>query len=326
MRPSLVSCSVSFVTLVLFACGGNGSSSNGVVASDASTDSPPATSDGPSGTDSPTSDDGSTLSDAPLSDASPPSDAPSEGGSLAYYGIVAAAIVPTVGNTYSVSTSYGAAPGYVVPGSTCAGTTSGDCCYVPAAQPTDAGADAGSPPAPPSAGIVTIAAAADAGTLTTMTPTGGAYTPVTNPPTTSVTWNPGDSLSIAATGDQVHPYSGTLATGALFSGVTPTLDDAMTINRGQDFQITWTSEGLQGETVTLVVSASSVAGSHGVITCVVPDSQAQVTVSSSLFGHFSTGDHASVQLLRTVLSKAAADNATIYLEGQVSSTGAGTFF
>jgi hypothetical protein len=319
MRNHLASYSALLAATALFGCGGGGSSSNVGSTSDASADTSSPTLDASADNSSPTND------GSAANDGSPPSDAGPDGGQLAYYGIVTAAIVPALGNTYSLATSYGAAANYVPPGSTCTGTKAGDCCYVPPPQPTDAGADAGAPPSPPSAGIVTIAAASDAGTLATMTPTSGTYPPATNPPTASVTWNPGDTLSVSATGDQVHPYGGELATGALFSGVNPPLSNTMTISRGQNFAIAWTAEGKQAETVTLVVSATSASGAHGTITCVVPDTQAAVTVSSSLFSHFSAGDYASVQLLRTVVSKAAGDNATIYLQGLVSNNGSGTF-
>lgn len=251
-----------------------------------------------------------------------------EGGGIAYYGVVSAAITASsLSNSYTADTYYGPVGDYVVPGSSCAGTKAGSCCYVAPPKPADAGADAAAPPTPLTAGIVAINASADAGVLATMTPSGaGAYTAVTNPPTTSLTWSPGDALGVVATGDQVDKFSGTLATGALLSGVSPALNGAMSINPGQNYTISWTRDSTAGETVTLTISATKIStASEGTITCVVADSAQTVTVDSSLLGKFSDGDFASIVLTRDLTSTATDSNATLYLIGSVSESGSGTF-
>jgi pyruvoyl-dependent arginine decarboxylase (PvlArgDC) len=88
--------------------------------------------------------------------------------------------------------------------------------------------------------------------------------------------------------------------------------------------VTWTEDASSGEMVTLVISATKVSVSDGVITCVVPDSAETVTVDSSLLGEFSNGDFVSVVLSRAATSMASDTNATIYLIGGVSSSGTGT--
>jgi hypothetical protein len=272
--------------------------------------------------------DGSKSEDGPTVGDSGKEGGSAEGGGIAYYGVVSAAITASsLSNSYTADTYYGPVADYVVPGSSCAGTKAGSCCYVAPPKPADAGADAAAPPPPPTAGIVTINASADAGVLATMTPSAaGTYTAVTNPPTTSLTWSPGDALGVVATGDQVDKFSGTLATGALLSGVSPALNGAMSNNPGQNYTLSWTQDSTAGETVTLTISATKIStASEGTITCVVADSAQTVTVDSSLLGKFSDGDFASIVLTRDLTSTAKDTNATLYLIGSVSESGSGTF-
>jgi hypothetical protein len=248
-----------------------------------------------------------------------------------YYGLFTVSVeAGNISNTYVAETGYGPIDGYVAPG-TCpaSGTKVGDCCFVPPAKPTDAG----TPPTPPDAGNITLT---DGGsTLAMMDPAAGIYTAVTNPPTTALTWSPGDKLGVSATGHQVDAYTGMLATGALLSGVTTsggtatstTFSDAMSINVTADFVVKWAEDTIAtGDNVTLVLTGSHGGASDGTITCYAPDSDKTVSVDKSLLANFSTtGETATASLSRSVISTATDANAKIYLIGSVSESGAGTY-
>jgi hypothetical protein len=324
-KSGLTALCLALSTAPLFGCGSSGNTP--LPQLDASNDAVAETDDG-GGADGATSSDGGGGTDGSQSDdAGVPSEGGADGGAAApYYGVLSATITTTAPfntNQYAAVAVFGPAADYTAPGATCSGTKAGDCCFVAPPAPSDAGTDAGAP-APVLAGIITWNASGDAGTLATMTPSNGSYAAVTNPPTSGLTWNAGDALGVAATGDTVHPFSGTLKTGALLAGVTPSLGGFHVINRGQNYQLSWTKDASAGQNVTLVLSATKGTTAEGTITCVVPDSQAQVTVESTLLGHFSAGDNAALTLSRTLHSSASADNASIHLVGSSMQSGTAT--
>jgi hypothetical protein len=139
----------------------------------------------------------------------------------------------------------------------------------------------------------------------------------------SLPWNPGDDLSIVATGDAVHAFSGALQVPALLSGVTPVLGQAaLVINRTQDFNITWTPEGRENESVLLILQQSTQPAT--ICYCIAPDATAALTVDASLLSQFSTQD-GRMSLERLITSTASSDNATVTLVGEVAET-AGVIF
>ena len=151
-----------------------------------------------------------------------------------------------------------------------------------------------------------------------------AYTLVASQP-----WKPGDALAVSATGNQVHAFSGTLHTGAPLSGVTPVIGPApVIIDLTQNFEVSWSPEGISGEIVLLMLRRGGLT-----CYCIVPDAAAKVTVDSSVVGGFGnayyvgTGEPPSGTILldRLVTSTASGDNATIALIGEVMQTGTVTF-
>jgi hypothetical protein len=333
VRIGILTCVVT-ITGFGVGCGGSGSTglgSDGGTTADSSSDGPTGKDAGPK-SDGGKSADGGTSSDGGKTEGGKtPDSATDSPGGPEYYGIFSVSVAAgNLSNTYAAVTSYGPIADYVTPG-TCpaSGTKVGDCCFVAPPKPTDAG----TPPTPPDAGNITLTDGAS--TLATIDPTSGVYTAVTNPPTTALTWSPGDKLGVSATGHQVDTYTGMLATGALLSGVTTSggtatstmFSDAMSINTTSDFVVNWSEDTIAtGDNVTLVLTGSHGGASDGSITCFVPDSDKTVSVDKSLLANFSTtGETATVSLSRSVVSNATDANATIYLVGSVSESGAGTY-
>jgi hypothetical protein len=267
---------------------------------DSSADGPTTGEGGGKGKDGGTSTDGGKSTDGGQStdggknsEGGASTDSPTDTSSgIQYYGLFSVSVASGITDTYTASTSYGPIAEYVAPG-TCpaSGTKVGSCCFVAPAK----AADAGTPPTPPDAGNITLT---DGGsTLAMMDPALGIYTAVTNPPTTALTWGPGDKLGVSATGHQVDAYTGMLATGALFTGVTTsggtgtstTFSDVMSINVTSDFVVNWAEDTIEtGDDVTLVLTGSHGGTSDGTITCYVPDSAKTVSVDKTLLSNFST--------------------------------------
>jgi hypothetical protein len=219
--------------------------------------------------------------------------------------------------SYSASASFYAVPDSGTTSGACAGTKSGNCCYTPPSQ-----ADGGTTSTTPvGAGGITIKDGTT--TIATLTPTGTTYTPVSDPPTSALTWNAGDTINISAAGDTVHAFSGMVTAAALFAGVSPALSyiTPIAITRSSDFTITWTAG--TGK-VTLLVSALKVATSEGVIVCSAADT-GTMTVPTALLTNFSAGDTGVVTLTRAETTDASNDNATITLSSSTSSGGTATF-
>jgi hypothetical protein len=212
------------------------------------------------------------------------------------------------------------------------GPSAGSCCCM-------IGMSTPMPIQPPDGATVTLTSADGASTLATLlpsTPTSttttiglqmygtwdlgrwGAVVPGCYAPVGSQPWNPGDALRVSATGNQVHAFSGTLQTGSLLSGVTPSIGSApLVIDHSQNFEVSWTPEGRENESVLLRLGAAP-----DVCYCTVPDSDAKVTVDSSLL---SPGGTSTISLERLVISTASSDNATITLIGAVELSGEVTF-
>jgi hypothetical protein len=202
-------------------------------------------------------------------------------------------------------------------GQTCTGVMSGNCCYRPPAGPADAG------PTPPNMGAVTISNAMGA-QLAVLTPlASGTY-----PANSMATWNPGDTLTVSAAGNQIHAFAGTLQTGVLFLNVNPPLSVTMptVINRAQAFVVSWTVEGVAGELLVFVIGAiTSGAVADGDITCIVSESAGTVTVDGALLGNFAASDTASLLLERAIFTPAPDDNAAVSLVGLAAVVGAAAF-
>jgi hypothetical protein len=142
------------------------------------------------------------------------------------------------------------------------------------------------------------------------------------PDADSGAWNPGDALRVSASGGEVAPFSGTLQTGALLSGVTPAIGTTpLVIDRTQDLQVSWTPEGRAGENVLLAVQQFTASGGLTCY-CEAADPAGRVTVSATLLGQFDTQQPSGrIRVERLITSTAPCANATIDLVGEVSQTG-----
>jgi hypothetical protein len=142
----------------------------------------------------------------------------------------------------------------------------------------------------------------------------------------SAPWIPGAHLHVVATGDEVHPFAGTLRTPAPWSGVMPPIGPApVAIDLAQDFVVSWIPDGQSNESVILTLDQIR---SDALVscTCTVPDASAQVTVDHSLLGLFETHQlSSSIGLSRTITSTTSSDNATIDLIGEVVERADATF-
>lgn len=225
----------------------------------------------------------------------------------------------TTSDSYVASASFVATPDAGTSGGGCVGTQSGSCCYVPPSQ-ADAGTTGGGTPV--SAGGITVKDGQT--TIATMSPNGTTYTAVSNPPTTALTWNAGDSLDVTAAGDTVHAFSGSVASVALFAGVTPALSilAPIAIPRSSDFTITWTAAT---GSIGVAMSATKGVSPDGVITCSSSSDTGTMTVPKALLQNFSAGDTGYVSMSRIISAAASNDNATITLASTTAASGSATF-
>jgi len=145
----------------------------------------------------------------------------------------------------------------------------------------------------------------------------------------SQSWNPGDALTVSATGNQVHAFTGTLQTGSLLAGVVPLIGPApVVVDLTQDFEVSWTPEGRSNEIVLLMLQGLGLT-----CYCIVPDSAAHVTVDASIvnaFGNayytgYSAPGSGRILLDRLITTSASSDNASIALIGEVAMSGDVTF-
>ena len=222
----------------------------------------------------------------------------------------------TTTDAYTASAAFVAVPdGGTSGGGGCSGTQSGSCCFIPPSQ-ADAGTGGGATAV--SAGGIT--AKDGSNTIATMSPNGTTYTAVTNPPTSSLTWNAGDSISVNAAGDTVHAFSGSVNAVALFAGVTPALSflTPTQIPRSSDFTITWT--GGTGA-IEVILTAQKLTQNDGVITCSASSDSGTMTVPHDLLGNLNANDTGTITLVRTISADASPDNATVTLQTTTSESG-----
>lgn len=222
-------------------------------------------------------------------------------------------------DTFSASAAFFVTPDAGTTGGGCSGQQVGSCCYVAPGSGGDAGTTT---PTAVSAGAITIKDGTT--TLTTMTPSGTSYTAVTNPPTSALTWNAGDSLAVSAPGDTVHAFSGNVSAAALFVGVAPALSliTPVVVPRSSDFTVTWTSAS---GSIQLIAAAIKGTSSDGVITCSSATDTGTMTVPSSLLQKFTAADTGVITLSRTISADASSDNATVTLSSSTSASGTATF-
>ncbi len=205
-------------------------------------------------------------------------------------------------------------------GPACSGMQSGSCCYTPPSSGSDAGTT--STGTAIGAGAVTIKDGTT--TLATMTPSGTSYTPVSNPPTSALTWNSGDSLAVSAAGDAVHAFNGAVTAVGTLLGVSPALSftTPVVVSRAADFNVTWTSATGRIQLTLVALKGTSADGS---ITCSSTTDTGTMSVPSALLQKFSAADTGIISLSRTISSDASPDNATVTLSSSTSTSGTATF-
>jgi hypothetical protein len=187
------------------------------------------------------------------------------------------------------------------PGSACAGTQSGACCFVGGPASTGSLPDGG---AGPSAGDITF-------TNTT------GDTAVLSPPYTSASlaWNPGDVLQVSAAGADIGAFTASIHTPPAIAGINPSFDTLQTLSASSALTVAWTAGSDASAQVVLTLTASSANDTVGTITCAAKDSAGQVVVDASLMGHFAAGQDATLSLLRTVTTAGSSANAATYVTG-----------
>jgi len=169
--------------------------------------------------------------------------------------------------------------------------------------------------APVSAGNVAVKNnGSTLGTLTPFSPSVPVYDAIGNPPTSGITWQPGDALTIIATGDTVHAFSGSVVTCARISGVTPGLSTVLPITLSADLKVSWAPDAARTDQIVLARAfAGTPTTPEGYVACVVSDAVGSVTFPVALFVHFHGGDQGSLDLLRYSTTTITTDNAAIDL-------------
>jgi hypothetical protein len=241
-------------------------------------------------------------------------------------------------NQYGIEASFlvGEIPPYLdgFPPYTCTpGATQGDCCIVQHSPLPDGGADGGPTFSSDggllgfySAGSITVTGASGAAIATLTASVDGLYSVATNPPTATVSWTPGDTLTVTAVGDAVHRFKGTIQTVAAFAGLSPALtpDTSITVARNADWSVRWTPDTQAGEMVTLDVLVTNSAAAPFRIFCSTPDSSGAETISAALLMAAQSGDVVGISMSRAVTTTAADDNATVSLVGVTNVEAMGT--
>jgi hypothetical protein len=173
---------------------------------------------------------------------------------------------------------------------TCAGAaqTVGDCCYFPpspltASQPLGSG----SPLVDQNAGVLTLVDTTSRAQIGTFNYVTDGYPEIEF---TAAVWQPGDILTVRATGDEVGAF--TVSAPAL---IPPIGQVPSSINLTQDFQITWEPDP-NADIINISISDGRSVGKG--VNCTLPDANGSVTVAASLFAAFQSGDATAVSLGR----------------------------
>ncbi len=188
-------------------------------------------------------------------------------------------------------------------------TVSGDCCSSPHAQ------------TPPSqyvgvgAGTLTVS---DGNTMIASMTTSGSgvqYSGVAMPP-----WQPGDILDVAASGEVVHAFAGSVQVPSTFRAM-PGTGGGIIVDRSKDFVQTWTPDTHGDETVRLFLVVSP---GTPIVKCQASDQAGQITVPAQLLGSTPAGASVITNVIRSANATVTADNATVYLTASTLITWDGT--
>jgi hypothetical protein len=266
----------------------------------------------------------STLADAAIVDSGTTPDAPAEGGlALTFFGTVS---VGAGGPTAVFVPWDQPVPG---PGlGPCSGVEAGACCYV-TANKTNGGAGGGGParlsprgPIEASAGPIVFRNGPDTFTLL----------PPYYERQKTVPSDIDDTVYVAATGDVVHSFQGSIVVPGYVEKVV--LPVGLVAPLAADLTVSWAPDGPPAERMWLSVGVWRVlhfdAGPWAdagfdefvaEIDCDVLDSTGGLVVPASLLGMLQAGDSASVfTLTRYVVNLVSADNAHVVLQASTNFT------
>ncbi len=135
-----------------------------------------------------------------------------------------------------------------------------------------------------------------------------------------VSFGPGDTLAVAGSGSGlVAPFVGTLEVPVSLTGLDPVVgESAITVDRSNAFQFSWTPEGKDGEVLELSFEAGGADASDSfgyAIGCHVPDTAGSVVVAASLLSALPAG-MAEVSALRIIPRTATGANVKVALIGE----------
>jgi len=115
----------------------------------------------------------------------------------------------------------------------------------------------------------------------------------------SLSWNPGDSLNVVASGGQIAAFNASVTAPQLLSNVVPALSltSAITVSLSSPFNISWTPSS-DGASMNLVLGADSANG--GTISCTGPESLGQFTVAASILANYAGATGGTASLTKSV--------------------------
>jgi hypothetical protein len=260
--------------------------------------------------------------DSGLVDSPPGPDTGASDSQAPYQGSVTVSVATAASKTFAIAPAFFAGPPrqVILPGA----------CSIQ--EPSDATAPDAGAVTYVSAGTVTVIGAGDAGALVTLDPTSGIYAPATNPPTTSLVWNPRDVLDVSAAGGAFSAFSAPLQTLPDFAGVTPTVGSGspVVIDSSQDWTLSWTPDTfapqMYGEYVHLTLVISTGTTLVTTIVCDVLDLAGSVVVPKSYFTMPTptAGDSAVVILTRHLADTVPNVSGVIFFDSYVTLTGTAT--
>lgn len=199
------------------------------------------------------------------------------GGTEPYYGTFNLTAV-TEGTTPVFTAIAGFYADTGAPASSCPGTQSGSCCYIPAGTKSTT-------PTPVSAGTLTLTdKGASIGQLTFDASSATGYAPISSLTTSGLSWSPGDTVSVSATGATVEAFSGSAIAPPNIAGLNPMPSETspFTVTDASGLTVTWTA-GSGDSSLFLALDDASI----NVITCEVPITAGTLSVPSSLLTHLS---------------------------------------
>ncbi len=195
------------------------------------------------------------------------------------------------------------------------GTVQGTCCYQTVAAAEAYGKTV--PSANVSAGAVTLR---DGTRNLASLPFDGGYVSVNSITTAAITWSPGDTLAVSASGDAsgVASFAGTVVAPAPLTGLNPDLTTAASISRTSDFTLGWTAASAGA--VSLLLSDTS----GDTIRCTATGSSGAMTVPAALLTNFQSGDTVGIGLTVLNNSTASATNASVNITAEIIAHGTAT--